>query len=552
MNILGFGGMQNRDFPPLSSFIRHLPPSGGRKKRGGMNNGNSQEINNLMIFITMKKLSFFATILIVLISSVSYAQTSAGKCWYIDYEEWNINQPRLHIDCGNDEAFNTGSELTLEMWVRAYTFGENRKVMGKMDEQFNNGYVMGFQNLNIYSEIFNPNLQQIQYQNTGPIPKDSAFVHLVSTYSSKSMKLTDYLNGELVGEFDVFPPDPIAANEAPFLIGSAPWDAYSYQFYGAVDEIRIWNMARTDEEIKEYMYKQLKGDEEGLVAYYNFNQAADTIVPDESMNDNTGELRNSDDPCWTWADSYVPVGDQKMYEMVEPVAAWYGKSPELYNYAATENGLSVITDIGEKEFNKYLVFGHNGSSGISTANKPQYAPDDFERLSREWYLNRGGSFNSDMYLELEKAAGGGETLPVGEPDSLYVLMWRTDTEAPFSAIAYPDQILGSILIFNGKDVQDGYYCIGYASTVIPLSSSDIAEQLLRNIVFVPNPATDRIVIQNGENTIMNIYDLQGNLLKSVQLNNARESILLDKFPSGLYMIEFYLEGRAITKKLIIH
>jgi len=75
----------------------------------------------------------------------------------------------------------------------------------------------------------------------------------------------------------------------------------------------------------------LKGDEEGLVAYYNFNNASDTIVPDESLNDNTGELRNSDDPCWSWAQSTVPLGDMKMYEMLEPVAAWYGKSPELFN-----------------------------------------------------------------------------------------------------------------------------------------------------------------------------------------------------------------------------
>jgi len=499
----------------------------------------------------MKNITILISGLIIFLSATSHAQTSAGKCWYIDYEEWNVNQPRLHIDCGNDDAFNVGDELTLEMWVRAYTFGENRKVMGKMDDQFNNGYVMGFQNLNIYSEIFNPNLQQIQYQNIGPIPKDSAFVHIVSTYSTTTLKLVDYLNGELVGELDLFPPSPISPNNAPFIIGSAPWDAFSFQFYGAIDEIRIWNKARTQDEIKEYMFKQLKGDEEGLVAYYNFNQAADTIVPDESANNNRGELRNSDDPCWEWADSYVPVGDIEMYDMTEPVAAWYGKSPELYNYATTENGLSVISDIGEKQFDKYLVFGHNNLSGLSTENEPDNAPDDFMRFGREWYMNRGGTFKSDMYFELEKAAAGGEELPIGESDSLYVLMWRSESDAPFTAIAYPDQILGSILVFNGMDIHDGYYCIGYASTIIPLYVNDIAEQLLREITIFPNPAASHISIRNGTDVLMKIYNMQGHFLKKHIIRRVEETINLDNFPSGLYMIEFNLEGKSITKKLII-
>jgi len=499
----------------------------------------------------MKKITILLAGLMILISATTHSQNSAGKCWFIDYEEWNVNQPRLHIDCGNDAAFNIGDELTLEMWVRAYTFGENRKVMGKMDDQFNNGYVMGFQNLNIYSEIFNPNLQQIQYQNIGPIPKDSAFVHLVSTYSTTTMKLVDYLNGELVGELDIFPASPISPNDAHFIIGSAPWDAFSFQFYGAVDEIRVWNKARTEAEIKEYMFKELKGDEEGLVAYYNFNNASDTIVPDESLNDNTGELRNSDDPCWSWAQSTVPLGDMKMYEMLEPVAAWYGKSPELFNYATTENGLSIITDIGDKEFDKYIVFGHNGLSGISNDYEPPDAPDDFERTSREWYLNKAGTFNSDLYFELEKAAGGGASLPIGEQDSLYVLLWRSDLDVPFQAIAYPDQILGSILVFNAKDLYDGYYAIGYASTVIPLTSYHVADMLLQEILISPNPARDHLTVYNGNGTWMNIYSAQGLPLEQIQLSNVKETIDLSGFSSGFYLIEFNLEGKSITKKMII-
>ena len=43
-------------------------------------------------------------------------------------------------------------------------------------------------------------------------------------------------------------------------------------FKGAIDEFRVWNVARTDADIISNYTKQLTGNETGLVAYYNFNQ----------------------------------------------------------------------------------------------------------------------------------------------------------------------------------------------------------------------------------------------------------------------------------------
>jgi len=169
--------------------------------------------------------------------------------------------------------------------------------------------------------------------------------------------------------------------------------------------VRVWNVARTDEELSEFMFKELRGDEEGLVAYYNFNGAQDTIIPDASANDNEGTLHNSDDPCWSWADSFIPVGDDKMYDMADPVGAWCGRIDEEFYVANSESGLSVFTDIQEKEFEKYLVFGHNTLSGTTSDFAPNNAPDDFLRLNREWYLNKGGSFLCDVFINLEQAAG---------------------------------------------------------------------------------------------------------------------------------------------------
>jgi len=43
-------------------------------------------------------------------------------------------------------------------------------------------------------------------------------------------------------------------------------------FNGAIDDVRVWNTARTEAEIQANMYNELAGNESGLLAYYNMNQ----------------------------------------------------------------------------------------------------------------------------------------------------------------------------------------------------------------------------------------------------------------------------------------
>jgi len=66
-------------------------------------------------------------------------------------------------------------------------------------------------------------------------------------------------------------------------------------FDGIIDEVRIWNTARTSMQIQENMFEELTGSETGLVAYYRFDEATgSTTLPDESTNSNTGTLTSMD------------------------------------------------------------------------------------------------------------------------------------------------------------------------------------------------------------------------------------------------------------------
>ncbi len=61
-------------------------------------------------------------------------------------------------------------------------------------------------------------------------------------------------------------------------------------FDGKMDEVRFWNIARSDNEIKAYRNVSLTGDEEGLIGYWRLDEDSGTSVIDSSTNENHGNL----------------------------------------------------------------------------------------------------------------------------------------------------------------------------------------------------------------------------------------------------------------------
>ena len=92
-----------------------------------------------------------------------------------------------------------------------------------------------------------------------------------------------------------------------FSIGSIFSEVSAQQvsfFDGIIDEVRVWNDARTQNEIRDNMFKQVDSTSANLVGYWRLNDASGQNVNDETTNNNDGTLgANSsaatDDPSWT-------------------------------------------------------------------------------------------------------------------------------------------------------------------------------------------------------------------------------------------------------------
>jgi len=125
-----------------------------------------------------------------------------------------------------------------------------------------------------------------------------------------------YLNGQDIG----FNGTPVAPNtpNGKFHIGSFPnsVDAFS----GMIDEVRIWNIVRTTQEIHTTMKHQLEGNETALIAYYNFDEKIGDTVYDIT-NNNTAAIEGNvtrlnflgDNLLLDGIDDYIEMSDDDLY-----------------------------------------------------------------------------------------------------------------------------------------------------------------------------------------------------------------------------------------------
>ena len=92
--------------------------------------------------------------------------------------------------------------------------------------------------------------------------------HVAAVSGKGGMKL--YLNGVLLGHFDFDGSFDRMVPSPTNYLGRSSWEQDS-PFRGQMDEVRVWSVERTAEEIRAGMTSKLTGREANLVGYWNFD-----------------------------------------------------------------------------------------------------------------------------------------------------------------------------------------------------------------------------------------------------------------------------------------
>ncbi len=164
------------------------------------------------------------------------------------------------------DDLNNFSAITIEAWVKR-TASRCETVVGN---GWRESYWLGF--------CYGP----IRFYHTGyqwvdgktPIPPGQ-WTHIAVTYDGTTRRY--YVNGQLDLETTANN-GPITAAPGGAVLGIGGDRHGGYYFQGLIDEVRIWNVVRTQAEIQADMYRTINGPRPGLLAVWHFDGDAQDAV----------------------------------------------------------------------------------------------------------------------------------------------------------------------------------------------------------------------------------------------------------------------------------
>jgi hypothetical protein len=190
------------------------------------------------------------------------------------------------VTIGKSALFNITGALTLEAWVKVdpQQTCPYPRIINKFNHVENKGYNLIVNNGRLYLEVRDVN-GKLRGAAGGPI-NDGMWHHVAGTFTNTTMRV--YKDGALDAE-TTFAPTAIAVSGNDLRIG---FDGGSERspFKGAIDEVRIWNVARSAEEIRANKGLCLGGREQGLVGYWRFDEGSGTTMRDQTGRGNDGVL----------------------------------------------------------------------------------------------------------------------------------------------------------------------------------------------------------------------------------------------------------------------
>lgn len=171
------------------------------------------------------------------------------------------------LSCG-DNPIEPDQSFTLSFWYFAYDWNYDHGFILSSGAQTNN--VTGFSVLNKGNKI-NVSVRTLtNFYNTGYLGDYNLLEwhNVIIRYDADAVVMSVFINGESTGAF--FPdPGNYYDNNRPVNIGK-PNDSFNYFFTGKLDDVKIFNIALTDDEV-EYLYESESDFAANIVLTANFN-----------------------------------------------------------------------------------------------------------------------------------------------------------------------------------------------------------------------------------------------------------------------------------------
>ena len=186
----------------------------------------------------------------------------------------SFNGSNAHVNYSNSTSYS--NTMTVEAWIKTTVNSSYDEIVGWGNTSSSTNHAVEFRVANGKLE-FGINTTGWQAVASGASVNTGNWVHVAVVKDGSSIKL--YINGVQDGSGTI--------NQSPSVnvmeIGGFYFQQQmmpDYYFSGNIDEVRIWNTARTASQISDNQYKELEGGESGLTAYYKMNEGSGTTLYD--------------------------------------------------------------------------------------------------------------------------------------------------------------------------------------------------------------------------------------------------------------------------------
>ncbi len=200
-----------------------------------------------------------------------------------------------YVDCGTDDIFNLSNGFTIECWINPDNTDWGMYVarsQGGPDKGYNFGHSGG--NLVFIT-------RGIKEYNTSVAITTGEWQHVAVVFNTGNDALF-YLNGEY--KQTVTGSSPVTTQSGLDLYIGQYSEEMGY-FDGKIDEVRIWNDIRTENEIADNRYTALTGSEDNLIGYWRMDSTAGTHLKDYTVNGNHGTLINMEESDWVESEAWM-------------------------------------------------------------------------------------------------------------------------------------------------------------------------------------------------------------------------------------------------------
>lgn len=200
------------------------------------------------------------------------------------------------VRIGNNPIFEIQDQFTIEAWINATAWRQEiwqGSIVCKDGPSPDSGFAFRCGKQGSLSFVMSVNNTWREVA-TGAKMDLSVWNHVAVVVDNGSMTL--YINGEEEATLG-YSGSPTGSSFVNLKIG-ASGEFPGRVFNGAIDEVRIWNIARSQAELNQFKNESLEGTENGLISYFNFDEGTGMNLGNKVDENLDGVLINMTEEDW--------------------------------------------------------------------------------------------------------------------------------------------------------------------------------------------------------------------------------------------------------------